>query len=170
MNLKLSLFSILLMASCSKNTQVYAPLGGLNQEDLSISQQRSKQLNLIEREQIKDWIAQQNQKFYSTQLNYWISTPNMEQRNRKQDGEMISYQYELYDFEMSPFYQQPTIKENAVFGKFSELEAIENALRYLDKGEEATLLVPSVLAYGTYGDEKEIPYDMPLIIKLKILK
>ena len=36
--------------------------------------------------------------------------------------------------------------------------------------EEITLLVPSVLAYGTYGDGDQIPYDMPLIIKLKLTK
>jgi FKBP-type peptidyl-prolyl cis-trans isomerase len=49
------------------------------------------------------------------------------------------------------------------------LKAVEDAVRFLNKGEEATLLVPSVLAFGTYGDDEKIPNDMPLIIKLKIL-
>jgi len=39
----------------------------------------------------------------------------------------------------------------------------------MKKGEQATLLVPSVLAFGTYGDDEKIPNDMPLIIKIKIL-
>jgi len=30
-------------------------------------------------------------------------------------------------------------------------------------------LVPSSLGYGTYGDEKKIDNDIPLIIKLKAL-
>ncbi len=58
---------------------------------------------------------------------------------------------------------------NAKFGHFEELSAVENALRYMKDGEEVTLLVPSALAYGTYGDEKKISNDIPLIIKLKVL-
>ena len=53
--------------------------------------------------------------------------------------------------------------------KFEELKAVEDAVRYMKKGEQATLLVPSVLAFGTYGDDEKIPNDMPLIIKIKIL-
>jgi len=49
------------------------------------------------------------------------------------------------------------------------LKAIENALRYMKDGEEVTLLVPSSLAYGTFGDENKIDNDIPLIIKLKVL-
>jgi FKBP-type peptidyl-prolyl cis-trans isomerase len=48
------------------------------------------------------------------------------------------------------------------------LKAVENALRFIHDGEEVTLLVPSSLAYGTFGDEK-IDNDIPLIIKLKAL-
>jgi hypothetical protein len=29
--------------------------------------------------------------------------------------------------------------------------------------------VPSILAFGTYGNNDNIPNDMPLIIKLKVL-
>ncbi|MBN9337989.1 MAG: FKBP-type peptidyl-prolyl cis-trans isomerase, partial [Chryseobacterium sp.] len=58
---------------------------------------------------------------------------------------------------------------NVEFGHFKEMDAVEDVIRYLKKGEEAELLVPSVLAYGTYGDNKKVPNDMPLIIKVKVL-
>ena len=89
---------------------------------------------------------------------------------KKRDGENISYQYDLYDFDEVKLYEKPKINLHGVFGKFEELKAVEDALRYLNPGEETTLLVPSVLAFGTYGDGKEIPNDMPLIIKLKVLQ
>ena len=164
------LLFIVLFVSCSKNAQVYAPVGGLSEEEMGVSKNRAKQLNTMEREQIQEWISKQKEKFYPTQLNYWSSIENMEQRKKKQDGELVSFQYELYDFDLQKFYEKPKVHKNAPLGKFEELDAIEDAVRYLNPDEEVTLLVPSVLAYGTYGDGDQIPYDMPLIIKLKLTK
>lgn len=159
-----------LFVSCSKNAQVYTPVGGMSNEEMGVSKNRAKQLNTIEREQIQEWISKQKEKFYPTQLNYWSNIENLEQRNKKQDGEQVSFQYELYDFDLQKFYEKPKVHKNAPLGKFEELDAIEDAIRYLNPDEEVTLLVPSVLAYGTYGDGDQIPYDMPLIIKLKLTK
>ena len=159
-----------LFISCSKNAQVYTPVEGMSNEEMGISKNRAKQLNTMEREQIQEWISKQKEKFYPTQLNYWSNIENLEQRKKKQDGELVSFQYELYDFDLQKFYEKPKVHKNAPLGKFEELDAIEDAIRYLNPNEEATLLVPSVLAYGTYGDGDQIPYDMPLIIKLKLTK
>ncbi len=159
-----------LFISCSKNAQVYTPVGGMSNEEMGVSKNRAKQLNTMEREQIQEWISKQKEKFYPTQLNYWSNIENLEQRKKKQDGELVSFQYELYDFDLQKFYEKPKIYKNAPLGKFEELDAIEDAVRYLNPDEETTLLVPSVLAYGTYGDGNQIPYDMPLIIKLKLIK
>ena len=77
--------------------------------------------------------------------------------------------YDLYDFNQEKLYEKPNQNIDAPLGKFEELKAVEDAVRYMKKGEQATLLVPSVLAFGTYGDDEKIPNDMPLIIKIKIL-
>ena len=159
-----------LFVSCSKNAQIYTPAGGMSNEEMGVSKNRAKQLNTMEREQIQEWISKQKEKFYPTQLNYWSNIENLEQRKKKQDGELVSFQYELYDFDLQKFYEKPKTYKYAPIGKFEELEAIEDAVRYLNPDEETTLLVPSVLAYGTYGDGDQIPYDMPLIIKLKLIK
>ena len=159
-----------LFVSCSKNAQIYTPAGGMSNEEMGVSKNRAKQLNTMEREQIQEWISKQKEKFYPTQLNYWSNIENLEQRKKKQDGELVSFQYELYDFDLQKFYEKPKTYKDAPLGKFEELDAIEDAVRYLNPDEEVTLLVPSVLAYGTYGDGDQIPYDMPLIIKLKLIK
>lgn len=157
------------VVSCVKQT-VHPPVGGiLSQEDLNISKNRSKSLNEMEIKQIQDWIQNQNQSFYPMGLNYWTDVAHLSQRTKKQDGEIISYQYDIYDFDGTKMYEKPVEKQSVVLGKFEELRAVEDAVRYLEQGEEATLLVPSVLGFGTYGDGDKIPNDMPLIIKLKIL-
>ena len=167
---KLILFSSLMMIGCAQNNQAHPPVGGiLSQEDLNISKNRAKNLNQTERIQIQDWINNQNEKFYPMSLNYWVDIENLSQKNRKADGEEISYQYVLYDFDNVKLYDSPKKNLNVQFGKFEDLKAVEDALRYLEKNQEATLLVPSVLAFGTYGDNDKIPNDMPLIIKIKVL-
>ncbi len=163
------IFTGFVFVACSK-PQAYPPVGGvLSKNDLAVSKDRSKHLNEMERDQIKDWISGQSQKFYPMQLNYWVNVPDLSKHIKKKDGVEVSYQYELYDFDMKKFYDEPTIIKNATLGKFVEIKAVEDAVRYMDKGQEVTLLIPSVLAYGTYGDSKEIPNDMPLIVKLKML-
>lgn len=169
--MKIPIFcALILLVSCTKNTKIHHPVGGfLEENSLEISKNRAKNLNLLERNQIQEWIKEQDVKFYPTGLNYWTDIPNVEQRVRKEDGDLVSYAYDMYDFNQEKLYQQPQQKKNAALGKFNELKAVEDALRYMEKGEQATLLVPSVLAFGTYGDDEKIPNDMPLIIKLRIL-
>ena len=166
---KAIVFSLFLIISCAKNTQVHPPVGGvLTEKDLETSKNRTKNLNLMERSQIKDWINHQNAKFYPTGLNYWINMDDFEQREKKKDGDFVSYQYDLYDFNQEKLYAEPTKNIEVELGKYEELKAVDDAVRFMKKGEEATLLVPSVLAFGTYGDDEKIPNDMPVIIKLKI--
>lgn len=158
------------LLSCAQNTQSHPPIGGfLSEKDLNTSRNRAKNLNTTEREQIADWIKQQDEKFYPMSLNYWVNIPDLQNNPKKNNGEEISYQYDIYDFDSIKLYNQPKKNLNVQFGHFEELKAVEDCLRYLKKGEEATLLVPSVLAFGTYGDNLKISNDMPLIIKLKVL-
>ncbi|MBP2617730.1 FKBP-type peptidyl-prolyl cis-trans isomerase [Chryseobacterium jejuense] len=168
---KLLFISAISLLSCNRNTQtVHLPVGGvLSQKDLDVSKNRMKNLNTIERGQIQDWINGQSIKFYPTQLNYWVTADGFDRRERRADNTLISYSYELYDFDQTKIYDKPFERRDAKFGHFDELKAVENALRFIHDGEEVTLLVPSSLAYGTFGDEKKIDNDIPLIIKLKAL-
>lgn len=167
---KILFISVLSFLSCSKNAQTHPPIGGvLSKDDLNISRERMKNLNTQERMHMQEWINGQSVRYYPTQLNYWVSTQGFDQRQRRQDETFISYSYDLYDFDETKIYDQPIERRNARFGHFDELKAVEDALRFIQDGEEVTLLVPSSLAYGTYGDEKKIDNDVPLIIKLKAL-
>lgn len=166
--LVLSIFSLL---GCAKHQTVHPPVGGvLGEKDLNISKNRAKNLNILERSQIEEWIKNQDKKFYPMGLNYWMDIENLERNPKKTDGEKISYRYDIYDFDKVKLYDKPKENHNVTLGKFEEIKAVEDALKYLRTDEEATLLVPSVLAFGTYGDNDKIPNDMPVIIKLKVLE
>ncbi|MDO5616931.1 MAG: FKBP-type peptidyl-prolyl cis-trans isomerase [Cruoricaptor ignavus] len=157
---------LLILSGCAKQP-VHPPVGGiLSEKDMQQSQNRIKNLNQMERSQIEEWIGNQEQKFYAMPLNYWADIPNLQNRNPKKEGEMVSYEYLIYDFAGTKVYDQPIERKNVLLGKFEELKAVENIVKYLEKNEHATLLVPSTLAYGTYGDNDKITNDVPLIIKI----
>ena len=159
----------ILVLSCAKQP-THPPVGGiLSEKDMKTSQNRAKSLNDLERSQIQDWINGQDVNYYPTALGYWSSIENLESNTKRLDGTPISYEYQIYDFDKVKLTDAPIERQNVFIGKFEELKAVENAVRYLKAGEEATLLIPSALAYGTYGDNDKISNDMPLIIELKVL-
>ena len=167
---KLILFSSFILVGCVKHAPAYPPVGGiLSQKDLDISKNRSKNLNQIERTQIEDWIKNQQESFYPMTMNYWVNAKDLQLQSRKSNGDSISYQYDIYDFDLEKLYETPKQNKNVIFGRFEELKPVEDALRYMEKNQEVTLLIPSALGYGTYGDNDQISNDMPLIIKLKVL-
>ncbi|WP_226064807.1 FKBP-type peptidyl-prolyl cis-trans isomerase [Kaistella polysaccharea] len=164
------LLCLFALVGCIKHTPSYSPAGkSLSQEDLQTSRERTKMLNLLEKSQIEDWIKSQAENYEATSSNYWINVGNLHDRSRKTNGEIISYQYEIYDFDWVKLYDDPIKNINVTFGRFEELKPIEDALRYINKGEEVILLIPSALGYGAVGDGDRISTDMPLIIKLKVL-
>ncbi|MGA9212505.1 FKBP-type peptidyl-prolyl cis-trans isomerase [Kaistella sp.] len=167
---KIILLCTLILIGCVKHAPTHPPVGGiLNQKDLDVSKNRSKNLNLIERNQIEDWIKNQDEAFYPMSVNYWVNDKELQHQKRKENGEVISYQYDIYDFDLVKLYDTPIQNKNKVFGRFEELKPVEDALRHMEKNQEVTLLIPSALGYGTYGDNDQISNDMPLIIKLKVL-
>ncbi|WKS94439.1 hypothetical protein [Riemerella columbina] len=158
-----------MMLHCQHQPEVHLPMNTPTEnQDIIRSQKRSKHQNEIERQQIEAWIKQQNQPFYPMGLNYWIDVPQLSERAQKPLNTPVSYEYEIYDFEEGKIYSKPKVVTQQILGKYQELKAVEDAVRYLKPQEKATLLIPSVLAFGTYGDGDKISGDMPMIIKLKM--
>ncbi len=163
-------FLALSFFSCTEHVPPHAPVGGkFSQEDLQASQNRTKQLRDLEKAQIEEWIAAQEEVFFVTPYGYWTNDADLFKNNKKADGEAVSFSYEIYDFDLVKLYDEPVLRKQQVFGRFEELKPIENALRYLQKGETVKLLIPSTLAYGTSGDGDRITNDLPIIIQLKML-
>ena len=158
------------IGSCAKQSPAQHPGEQfISESEMEISKNRTKALNNMERVQIQDWIDAQDVKYYPMGMNYWVNIENLEQKARKNNGDKVSYQYTIYDFDRTKLYDAALGNTDVIFGRFKEMDAVEDVIRYLNKGEEAEILVPSVLAYGTYGDGKKISNDMPLIIKVKVL-
>lgn len=55
-------------------------------------------------------------------------------------------------------------------GKAEMLIGIEYALKRMNAGEKATLLLPSSLAYGANGDGNKIGANEPLVIEIELIE
>jgi FKBP-type peptidyl-prolyl cis-trans isomerase len=162
---------LFLLINCTKEETVYAPVGSkAEKSEIQISQERARNINEIERRLMEEWMKNQPKKFFALPLNYWIDKENFEERNNNPDDLIISYKYTMSDFDGHLVYKSPKGFQEIPVGKVTDLKAVQNALQKMKIGEEAQLLVPSALAFGTYGDGNKIGSDIPLIINLKIIK
>ena len=162
--------SLAIVAACAKqNPAHHSGEQFMSESEMEVSKNRSKDLNNLERTQIQEWVKSQDVKYYPMGMNYWVDLEGLDKLPRKNNGEKVSYKYDIYDFNRTKLYDNPMGNTDVELGHFVEMDAVEDVIRYMKKGQEAEILVPSVLAYGTYGDNKKITNDMPLIIKVKVL-
>ncbi len=166
------LFFILLQVSCKEPIKVQKPY---NQEKDKINQNSNDfgkfildNENIAIKEAIKTTFKKQ--KFKKTKLQFWINEEIIENEINK-FGDIINYTYQILDLNGNIIYDYKTIgNKTLVIEKQNEVRGIEYALKIMNKQEEATLLLPSFLAYGGYGDSKKIPPNFPLAVQLKTIK
>ena len=162
---------LLIIFSCTKEQTVYAPVGSVvEKSELQESRERAKNINEVERRLIEEWMKNQKEKFFPMPMGYWVNIKGFDEREVQSDKKFVTYSYFMHDFESTKVYDQPKGFRDIPLGKVSDIKAVENALKKLKTGEEVKLLVPSALAFGTYGDGEKIGSDIPLIIDLKILE
>ncbi len=167
---KIILISIAMLGSCAKQSPIYdSTTTVVSHDEMEASKTRNKNLNSEERHQIQEWIKSQDKKYYPMGMNYWVDIENLASEPKKNDGEKVSYTYDIYDFDMVKLYENAKQIKDQELGKFDDLRPVEDAVRHMKKGSEATLLIPSALAFGSYGDNDKISSDMPIIVKIKTL-
>lgn len=165
------LLILIAIFSCEKEQIVYAPRGNSGaKSELQQSRERAKNINEVERRLMEEWMKNQKEKFYPMPMNYWVNIPGFEARKIQPDDLIVSYSYFIHDFEGTKVYDKPKGFQDIPLGKVSDIKAVENALKKLKSGEEVKLLVPSGLAFGTFGDGNKVGNDIPLIINLKIIE
>src|SRR5690606_27770412 len=124
------------LAGCQQKQEVYAPVSGSSvKQKAAASQERAKNLNKLEREQIQDWIAGQKEKFYPTSMNYWVNRENFSEREKSPEETVVSYGYYISDLSGIQLYDQPKGYRDVPLSKFpTELTAVEDALKYMNPG------------------------------------
>ncbi len=166
------LIVIVTFFSCDKKF-VQKPAEKKEDTFLQESVKREKKRQQLEYEQLEAWVAQNPQfQFTKTPYGYWMesysSSPNGEPMK---DLTYVQYikQYKDLDKKVLYSFEDQGI-QNIILGKTEEIRGIETAIRQMKEGQKATLLLPSFMAYGLYGDENKIGAHEPIIVELQLLK
>ena len=88
-----------------------------------------------------------------------------------QEGDVVGIEYELRSIAGDLFYssEQEGIKRFRV-GDGSVESGLDEAMRHLHYGDVAKVIIPSHLAYGLHGDDRNIPEFSTLIYTIKIIE
>lgn len=164
----LLILAILFSACKSKVTQY--PVNYDEDKFMKFSQDRNKQILDEDNELIENYIDSIGIEFNRTNFGFWISNSAVSTETMAKSGDYVKYEYEITDFANNVVYSKEELGvRDAVLGKEDLPRGLHVTLQLIEKGDSATALYPSFLAYGGYGDRKKIGGNEPLIFKVKIL-
>ncbi|WP_068595218.1 FKBP-type peptidyl-prolyl cis-trans isomerase [Vaginella massiliensis] len=166
--ISLLLVAIFCLFSCGDKV-VQRPVTYHNDDFLKRSQQRGKQLLAEENQWFEAYRKTSKLTFQPTDMGFWISNEGKANDAMAKTGDFVAFEYQIKNLDDSIIY---SFEENGVqkivLGRVDLPRGLHAALQLIDQQEEATVLLPSFLAYGGFGDQKKIEADMPIIMEIKI--
>ncbi len=173
-NILIIILVIFSFQACKNNkTQAREPIKHQTQTVDKESIERNKGLNKREEDFIKNLISKDNKNNYINSGHgfwYYYITKKNEAKSIKSDDWVI-LNYELKDLSDNIIYNSDEIGEKKYHVDHENyFRGFHEAVKILKEGEEAEFIFPSNAAYGYHGDEKRIGQNIPLKMKLKIIK
>lgn len=159
--------------SC-QNKEIYQPIQSTNNTQfITKSVELSKKRQEDEKKTIKKWMAIQDSlqgiKFQQTSAGFWIHFIKQNNNPKAKENDYVDYTAQIKTLDNKLIYDFTEFGNKKVYlGKTHEIRGIDSALRMMGKADEVVLLLPSFVAYGVYGDEKKIGFNVPILVELKL--
>lgn len=155
----------LILYSC-KEPEARRPVTVKTGEFFKKSVERNKGLLEKEQELIKELIQKDSLHTYHTSANgYWYFYQNRDTAGTytPKPDDLILIKYDIRYLNDSIIYSEEEIGEVQFrVDKEDLFPGLRTAVKLLKKGETATFMFPSSLAYGYHGDEERIGVNVPL--------
>jgi len=160
---------IVLFFSCSENEPRYA----VNHNKKSIGNPSILKNIISEQNQKIDKYLSKNpdKNYINSKRGFWYFYNEKNNSNDKsaEFGDSIIFDYSIADLNNNIIYDYEAIGEqNYIMEKQQIITGIREALKILKKGEIATFILPSYIAYGMYGDLNKIPPNTAIICTIKV--
>lgn len=166
------LLYVLMFASC-QGPEPRRPVSQKSGSFLRESIDRNKQLLAQEEELFKKWMAADTTKKYLRSPNgywYYYEVRDTAQTNLPSTGDIVLITYSIRTLENDTLYSEAEIGNiNFKIDKEEYFPGLRTGVKLLKKGEKATFLFPSSLAYGYPGDHKKIGTNEPLVASITLL-
>ncbi len=158
-----------LVSSCTN--QSGEPYRSVSDKDLSKSLEKANRyLVRAENEQINDYVRRHKLKMTETGtgLRYTVHMEGNGQLIKK--GELVKLKFVLKFLTGDIVYtSEDKGVKTFVVGQGGVESGLEEAILLLRRGDKATIILPSHLAFGLLGDEDKIPPKTSLVYEIEIL-
>lgn len=166
----LVLMAGVLLASCGEQPQPKQPQVSNSQLNESLEKANRYLVN-EEEEDINNYVTRHQLNMVSTGTGMRYQIHKAGDGDLIQPGQTVTMAYELRNIIGDVVYSSENDGVKVfVVGGGDVVSGLDEAMKHLHQGDEATVIVPSHLGYGLLGDQKEIPSRATLIYCVKILK
>jgi FKBP-type peptidyl-prolyl cis-trans isomerase FkpA len=122
-----------------------------------------------DRERIQNYIERKNLRMKESATGLWYMIVKEGRGEFFKDKDRVVMDYDCSLLDGSICYSSKTLGPREIILGKSEVEAgLNEGLRLLKPGGEATLILPPFLAYGLAGDNKAIPPRATIVYNIKI--
>lgn len=153
----------LLTFSCKKQTAQY-PSNKANLADSTGTAliDYNQELTQQEDKAIMEWISSQSADFKKSESGVWVHIQTATSQPLLANDSSCVISYRVFSTSGEPFFQEEN--KRVRFGKKDVPTGLEAGLLLLRRGEQATVVVPSYLAYGAQGTDIVPPYTPVIYI------
>jgi len=131
----------------------------------------NKQLVNRDNDSIKAYIAEHHLQMSQTQTGLWYVIEDDLPGSLIKNGDIVSYNYTISLIDGTVCYtSDQTGPKTIVIGKGGAEVGVTEALRLLNRGDVASLILPPHLAHDLIGDDNKIPSRSILLVNLEVIE
>lgn len=174
-SIKYSILFFMLISCVKEEVKNYPISYGNKNSFLEISKKNNKKILEYETQQIESYIQKRDTLEYKYLGDgYWMAKMDSTQNKNITsaiDNDEILYSYSIFGLNDDIIYTKEEIgNKKDILGKAFMFRGLYFALQKIKEGERVSLIFPSALAYGFFGDENKIKPLSPIVLDLKINK
>ena len=170
MNFWRILLVLFILVGC-KPSEARRPLQQNSGRFIDTSVQINKARNNQEYTAIQKLVDAAKTPFHVSDYGFWyqFTKKNEQERYTPQFGDQVLYSYGIKNLAKKWIYPTDESVKKTYFVAQEELIAgLREGLKLMKKGESATFIFPSQMAYGYYGDDDKIGTNTPLIYEVTV--
>lgn len=157
---------LFLLTGCGDGREVTESSGKISSGQLT---EINRQLQIKDRERIIRYIERKGLDMKETGTGLWVSATAAD-TGRISDGSRVKLEYTCCLLDGTVIYSS---EEDGMLsfetGRSDVPAGLNEGVKLLAEGSEATLILPSYMAYGLLGDDKKVPSRAVLVYEIRVV-